>query len=259
MTVFEMIQLEGRPFPKPLPVPVDHLLTVLAKYGFRFETPGNSRVITLREEYRPDRFAKIKHIVDQEMWDISVKRKIWPEYSQADYEMAPLCMVIFPDIFIDEIDFIMICPDCGRKRVKVDMSYRVEQVMSTRPLLSVNGQFKIVSRQVKTAIESTLIGSCFNPFDLEKRYYHLHSLCNVGNLVIHPEEVIGYLGLCTTCGNPKLESLFGPWRYLKSNWSGEDVVNESFLGTCLFSSKAFFFLKELDHTIARDGIALLEN
>lgn len=246
------------PFPKPLPVPLDLLQRTFFEHGFSFEGMGNNRTIALNDVYAPERLSKIQQIVEAEKWDVKVTRSVWPEYDDRDYELAPLWVVNFTDLWIDEIDFSSTCDECGRKRIEVDTSIRVSEVKSKKPLHSVNGQFKIVAAEVMSAIVGSLVGACFQPFDDQEKYFYLGSECDLGPLAIKDDEVIGYTGECPQCKLPKFTTFFGPLRFAKSRWAGEDVAHESFHDGCLFTPKAFDLLRTFDRGLSRDGIALLE-
>lgn len=258
MDIRESIRIEGMPFPKPLPVPLELLRRIFSEHGLYFEDMGNKRSVKFTGSYEPTRLSKVQEIVDDQHWDVKVSRTIWPEYDDSDYQRAPLWEVLFPDLWIDEIDFSSTCGECGRKRIVVDTSVRVSEVKSKKPLHSVNGQFKIVSAEVKAAIEESLVGACFLPFDQQERYFYLQAMCNLGPLILHDNEVVAHSGECSKCNLPKFTTLFGPLRYGKSRWSGEDIVHESFHNSCLFTPLAFDLLRTFDQDLSRVGIALLD-
>lgn len=257
MEIRESICIEGAPFPRPLPVPLDVILRTFSQHGFRFEDMGSNRTTMFSALYDPGRLSQIEKIVEAERWEVKVTQSVWPVFDDQDYEQAPLWVIYFPDLWIDEIDFSSACGECGRKRITVDTRVRVSEVRSKKPLLSVNGQFKIVAARVASAIGGTLSGACFHPFDDQGRYFYLNSERDLGHLIVK-EEVIGYTGPCSQCGRPKFTMFFGPLRFAKSLWQGDDIVHESFHDGYLFTPDAFGLLRTFDRTLKRNGIALLE-
>ncbi|MBN1910788.1 MAG: hypothetical protein JW818_13670 [Pirellulales bacterium] len=256
MKIREAIRIEGTPFPKPLPVPLDLIQRTFSEHGYFFKDMGNNRTTMLNDLYVAERLGQIQQIIETEGWDVKVTRSVWPEYDDKDYSLAPLWVLNFPDLWVDEIDFSFICDECGRKQIEVDTSIQVSKVKSKRPFHSINGQFKIVSAEVKSAIVGSLAGACFHQFDEQGRYFYLGSECDLGSLVIKNDEVLDYTGECSLCRLPKFTTFFGPLRFVKSLWSGEDIVRESFNDGCLFTPKAFDLLRTFDRSLNRDGIAL---
>lgn len=259
MEIWQRISINGPgyPFSKKLPISSDAVIRTMQRYGFDFEEFGENK-LNYDAQYKPEVFEEVQQIVFSEKWDVVVTRQFWHVWNDDDYNQAPLWNTHFPDLWIDEIDFASTCDECGRKRIKVDTNIRVSEVKSKKPLHSVNGQFKIVSAEVKSAIANSLVGACFYPFDQQEQYFYLGAMCNLGPLVIHDDEVIGYTGDCPRCKLPKFTTFFGPLRYAGSRWSGEDVVQESFHDGFLFTPRAFELLRTFDRGLGRDGIALLE-
>ena len=258
MKAFERIKMEGRPLPQPLPMRSSLLIEKLASYGYHFKDLGNNRVISHDDTYEPSRLGVIQRIVDHEGWDVSVSQTVWTEFSDRDFELAPLWHTYFTDCWIDDINFSVICPICNRKFIAVDTNRRVEHVKSSKPLLCVNGQFEIVSAEVKAQMETSLVGASFYPFDHQGRYFYLRSRCVLSPLLVRDDEVLDYRGTCADCKTPMFRIFFGPLRFPTTCWSGEDVVVESFHNNCLFTPKAFRLLKTFHRRLIRAGLAFLE-
>jgi hypothetical protein len=254
----ERIELAGRPFPQPLPMRSSLLLENLASYGYLFKDWGNNRSIFLDDTYEPSRREAIQRIVDHEGWDVSVSQTVWTELSDHDFELAPLWHTYFPDCWIDEIDFTAICRSCKREWIDIDTHRRVDHIKSSKPLLSVNGQFEIVSAEVKAQMESSLVGAAFYPFDQQGRYFYLRSQSVLSPVLVRGDEVLDYNGTCGDCQRPMFRIFFGPLRFPKTCWSGEDVVVESFHNSCLLTPKAFRLLKTFNRRLIRAGLAFLE-
>jgi len=258
MEIRETIRIEGTPFPKPLPVPVDLLRRTLSEHGFLFEDRGSTRTIVLSGLYVPERLGQIQQIVESMKWSVRVTRSLWPAFDNKDYERSPLWVINFTDIWVDEVDFALTCNECGRKRVEVDTSIRVSEVKSNKPLHSVNGQVKIVSADVRLAIAGSLVGARFYPFDYQERYFYLCADRDLGPLIIRGEEVIGYAGDCPRCKVPRFNTYFGPLRFARACWHGDDIVHESLHNGCLFTPKAFDLLRTFDRSLSRGGVVFLE-
>jgi len=260
MKTFERIEISGKGFPfcVPLPKPSEELIDEINKFGFQFEELSPTTIIH-DALYESGQYERVQKVTDSLEWDVHVHRQFWTVYSDEDYEQSPLWITYFPDIWIDEIDFSSTCEECSRKRFKIDTSIRVPAVKSKKPLHSVNGQFMIVSAEVRSAIADSLVGACFHPFDEQDRYFYLRSVCDMGPLLIGDDEAIGYTGEeCSQCKIPKFTTFLGPLRFSKSRWSGEDIVHESFYDGCLFTPKAFGLLRTFNRRLSRGGIALLD-
>lgn len=237
---------------------MDTFLSKLQECGHTFEDVGNNRSIKLDELFKPERLSEIEQIVKKENWPVEINRSVWTVYDDQDYESAPLWALAFTDIWIDAVDFSSKCSVCGREHIKGDSDVQVPSVKSKRPILYVNGQFVIVDNVARDAIEAQLTGVHFLPFDEKGQYHYLLADIDLGSLVIKDDEVIGYSGDCPECGLPLFKTLFGPTRYDKHQWSGQDIVSESFHRQLLFIQKAFKVLKAIDSKTRRIALALLE-
>src|SRR5581483_11011324 len=228
MHVFEKIELQGEPFPKPLPMPPDDLIGLLRKHGFEFYYEDSA--LRWRGDYEPTTFDKVKSILVSNKVLVHAWRTIWEEYEDQDFTAAPLWLLLgIPEIWVSGVDFAVTCHVCGRKRFHVDPNVRVQSVDTRKPIVTVNGQFAIVRNDVANRVEKELSGANLPPFDEEGKYRYFLSEGSLRHLIVKPDQAIGLDGTCKKCKSPIVEILFGPLRYASTEWKGEDVIHCDFL------------------------------
>ena len=104
MKLKETIRLCGKPLLDPLPIDAKILVEYFAKCGFAFEVISE-RVIILHENYDPKRIVVIKKAIEKMNLDLTINHSIGTKYTKKDFENNPLWYLLFPEIFIDGIDF----------------------------------------------------------------------------------------------------------------------------------------------------------
>jgi hypothetical protein len=150
------------------------------------------------------------------------------------------------------------CGDCGAQRIIVDTTVQVANVNANKAILTVNGQFTIVRNDLCKAMIEDLNGFSFEPFDGNGQYFYLQAKSRLKKIIIKNDEVLNFKGNCPQCNAPKYDMFFGPLRYLKREWSGDDIVHSDFQDNLLFTEKAFNVIKKFENEITMDGIALFE-
>ena len=256
MHLREVIKLEGKPFPNPLPIQPEILVEYFSKNGFTFEILD--QVLLFNEIYAPGRLSKLNKLLEAKNLDLKVRHSIWTEYDEEDFERHPLWILYFPDIFIDGIDFDKSCKICDKRTVEIDLDKRVKSVKSKKPIVSVNGQFTIVRKDLKDRMDKELSGTHFEPFDENKEYFHLLSKSNLGELVNTSEDFIDYNGICSECKLPLFKMFFGSLTYAKSKWNGDDIASGDFHSGVFFTKKAYKLLKSVEEDIIKEGIVILK-
>jgi hypothetical protein len=256
MQLRETIELSGKPFPKPLPIQADIMVQFFAKTGFIFK--HLDRTLLLNEIYSPDRLSQLKKLLEAKGLYLEIDHSIWTEYEDEDFEQHPLWILLFPDIFIDEIDFEKTCKTCNKKNVCIDTNKKVPFVNSKKPIVSVNGDFTIVRKDLKKKMEIELKGANFEPFDEKGEYFYLLSKGNLGELVNSSDDFIGYNGICPECNQPIFKMFFGAFKYSKSNWNGDDIVSGSFHSVRFYTKKAYQLLKSVEKELSRYGVVILK-
>jgi hypothetical protein len=256
MYLREVIKLEGKPFPEPLPIQPEILTEYFYKNGFEFEILDG--VLIFNEIYSPGRLSNLKKLLQAKDLDLEVRHSIWTEYEDEDFEQNPLWILYFPDIFIDEINFDRRCKVCNKRKVVIDLEKRVTRVKSKKPIVAVNGQFTIVRKDLKDKIDKELSGAYFEPFDENEEYFHLLSKNSLGELVNTPDDFIGYNGICPECKLPVFKMFFGTPAYSKSKWNGDDIVSGDFRRELFFTKKAYKLLKSVEKETIRDSVVRLK-
>ncbi len=258
MKLKETIKLRENPFPSPFSVKAEMLVEYFAHYGFKFEILDEGTIM-LHDFYIPERFVKVKKLIDEKGLDLKIYHSIYPKYEEKDYKENPLWVILFSDIFINGIDFNITCKVCNKKRVLIDLSQKVPIVKSKKPIVSVNGQFTIVKNELKVKMETELSGAHFEFFDEQGEYFYLMARSKLGNLINTPDDFLEYGGTCPECNFPIFKMFYAPKKYSKLNWNGDDIVNSEFqVGKILFTGAAFKLLKKVDRTATRDGVVILE-
>ncbi|MFC2155798.1 hypothetical protein ACFLRB_04845 [Acidobacteriota bacterium] len=257
MQLREMIRLMGKPFPKPLPIQPEILAEYFSENGFNSEILDG--VLLFNEIYSPGRLSEFKKLLQAKDLDLEVRHSIWTEYEDEDFEKNPLWILLFPDFFIDGLDFKNTCKVCNKSTVVVDLDKRVTRVKSKKPIVSVNGQFTIVKKDLKDKMVKELSGLYFEPFDENEEYFHLLSKSSLGELVNTPDDFIGYNGICPKCKLPVFKMFFGSLAFAQSNWNGDDIVSGDFNRGVFFSEKAYQLIKSVEKEVSRDSVVILKS
>ena len=256
MQLRETIELSGIPFPKPLPIQAEILIEFFSQNGFKFEKLD--RVLLLNEIYSPNNLSKVKKLIESKGLDLKIDHSIWTEYEDSDFKENPLWILYFPEIWIDGIDFKRVCKICKKRKIIIDFNVRIPIVKSKKPIVTVNGQFTIVKKELKKRIAEELSGARFEPFDETEEYFHLLSRSDLGELINTPDDFFGYNGICPECKLPVFKMFYGSLTYSKSNWNGEDIVSGTFHSGVFFTKKAYKLLKSVEKETIRDSVVILK-
>lgn len=252
----ESIKLQARSMLDSFSLSSDQL-EMLQASGFSFKQVGSA--VLMEATYSPSNIEAITSFVKSHDVDAEIRHSVWPEFDVEDYTNSPLWILRFPELWIDGIDFRTTCHNCGATCVVVDPATKVASVNSKgKPLLTVNGQFTIVREDISLLIQAKLAGAKFAPFDVAGKYLYLLSSTRLSPLLVHPDEVIGFEGICTGCKSPRCDMYFGPLRYSSASWSGDDIVFAEFHDANVYSPGAAEVLMKLERGAVRDGIVLLE-
>jgi len=259
MKVFERVRIQPIAMVEMLTIP-DELIATLDSAGLKFKLLGNSLISDDVFDPHQGKFAKTHKIVAHFSDALEVVHSVWPEYNDTDYQNAALWAMFFPDCWHNEIDCAVTCSSCNRKTARIDPRQKVEEVKGAknRPFLNVNGQFKIIRRDVADSFVNSLSGLHVEVFDKVGKYMYLLPTSQLSSLIIRDDEVFGFKGFCDECGFPKFDMYFGPLRYPAKSWNGNDIVFEPFHRTPVFSHKAANLILGLDKNIVRGGVVFLE-
>jgi hypothetical protein len=256
MQIRETITLAGQPFPKSLPKPASVIIDLFKNVGLKFEDMG--RTLILNEFYSPDRICLVKKMVNENGLDLKINHSVWTEYGEEDYSSNPLWILLFPDILIDEIDFLRVCRSCNKKSLAIDINKKVPYVKTKKAIVTVNSQFTIVRKDIMTKMRDELTGAQFEPFDYKEEYFLLLSRCHLGELINSNSDFIGFEGKCEECNLPKYKIFFGPLCYSKFSWNGDDIVSGDFHNGQFFSPKAYDLLKSEEKEVTKSGVVIMK-
>ena len=257
MQLKETIKIRGKPFPKPLPIKADILVEYLSKEGIKFENLDGETLL-LYEIYMSSRLTMVKKLIESKGLDLDIYHSLNTVYEEKDFRQNPLWILYFPDLSIDVLNFEKKCSVCRKKSVIMDFNKRIPYVKSKKPIVTVNGQFDIVRKELKKKIEEELSGAHFEPFDERGEYFYLLARNSLGDLVNPPEDFLDYGGVCPECNLPIYDIFFSPFKYSKPNWNGDDIVSGAFHEGVLFTEKAYNLLKSVEKEVIRYGVVILK-
>lgn len=214
--------------------------------------------LLLHKEYSPGTFEDVEARLRAAGVLPKLFHSIFPEYDEADFADAPLLNVAFPDVSISGEVFVVRCPICGQRRTERECRRQVRRVDSNAHLASVNGAVEIVSHSALDAlVRAGLSGLDTRPFDEQGRYLYLAAQTELGRLVIREDETRGYRGRCAGCGRPLFDVHFGPFRFQRRSWSGDDFVWAELVDRVVVSQAAFAELLKLETGVMRLSPVLL--
>ncbi|EMI20974.1 hypothetical protein RMSM_02097 [Rhodopirellula maiorica SM1] len=208
MKTLETIKLQPTSMLELLTIDDDDLSQLRAATSLDFAKQGNAIIATA--DYRPDNVDAVLQYVETNLQDIEVRHSVWSRFSEEDYKQAPLWVLRFPEVWIDDIDFRHQCEECTRPAVSVDPLVRVESIPGvTHSALSINGQLSVFRTDVCEALESKVSGCKFSPFDRNENYQYLLPQARLTPLIVRESESIGLGDRCSVCHLPTFSSFLG--------------------------------------------------
>ncbi len=252
----ELIKLQSRSMVDSFSLSSEQLKLLQAS-GFSFAQRGS--VVAMEATYNPSNIEAIRSFVSSHAVNAEIRHSIWPEFNDADYVKAKLWILLFPEVWIDGIDFHVQCEKCGAMRTVVDATIKVPSIDAKgKPVLTVNGQFTIVREDISKTIQTNLTGATFAPFDAAGKYLYLLSSKRLSPISVHLDEIIGFQGTCDGCNSPKCDMYFGPLRFPSASWNGDDIVFAEFQEANVFTPKAAEVFSKLERKTVRDGVVLFD-
>jgi uncharacterized OB-fold protein len=236
-----------------------HLLESLN--GFEIEDFREYGVMHLSKEYCGElEYENVVKLINSKGFHPKTRFKILPSYDNDDYQKADFIVVFFSDYWLDSMETIKTkCNSCGRKNILPDYNFRVPHANPKKPFVNVNGEVPIFSYEVVQAFKrNNLKGAVFFPFDNEESYFYLKPDSEFSKMIVRENEALNLKGVCEECGRPFFDMFFGPCRYKKEEWNGDDFVMCPFHRFILFTPRAFEILKSFDKKIFLGPPAYLE-
>jgi hypothetical protein len=225
--------------------------------SYLFERSGSSLII--HQDYRVGAVEDIAQRLAAANLTPRLFHNIYPEFEEADFSEAPLVNVAFPDVSISGEPMVLKCPECGTRRTSRDYGKWVRRVSSAAPVLSVNGAVDILTYAALDQIrDAGLRGLEDHPFDEEGRYSYLAARTELGEALIHTDETRGYRGRCGVCGRPLFDVHFGPFRFSRGKWSGEDFAWAEIIDRVVVSHAAYAQLVRMGTGVMRLSPVVLE-
>ncbi len=238
-----------------LSAPPETYLPILSAWPFTVS--GSS--LHLEGVYEPGRLAAVARLLEQHALRAQAHHSVYPIFSDEEYRAADLVELFFPDHWVDELESAAPCPECGRQIVKIDTGFRVSKVRSRHAVLSVNGEFTVVGRKVKDGLQRGDLEGCrFEPFSEDEAFFYLLARSGLGDPIIRPDESLGYAGPCSTCGRPRFRVHFGPLRFPRAAWTGDDFAWCDFTSSLLYSPRAVTAIQKYQPDAERGDPVFLE-
>lgn len=252
----ELLDLNPKPSME-LARPAEELIVLFQQHGHSFAVEGSG--LRFLGPYEPGRLAAVTSVLSKHDLDLQIAHSIWPIYENEDYAKAPLWIVRFPPIWMDGIVRSVVCEACGKKQFFTNPDLIVAKVPGKKAIANISGRCDIVRENLRTAIEEALTGVVFSAFDTAGQYCCLSSAVRLSTLIAREDEVLNYRGICPKCSVPQFDMYFGPLRFARNGWNGEDVVWCDFpIAGLVFTPKAFNLFRKFEKGTKRDGIVLLE-
>ena len=252
----ESIKLQSRSMLDSFSLSSDEL-RLLQALGFGFSQLGSA--VAMEATYNPSNIEAIRSFVASHAVNAEIRHSIWPEFDDEDYIKAKLWVLLFPEVWIDGIDFRVQCDKCGAKRTVVDPTIKVPSIEAkSKPVVTVNGQFTIIREDISKTIQTNLTGATFAPFDVAGKYLYFLSSRRLSPISVHRNEIIGIHGTCDACNSPKCDMYFGPLRFPSASWNGDDIVFAEFRDANVYTPKAAEVFSKLERKTVRDGVVLFD-
>jgi len=214
--------------------------------------------LILLDTYSPKRIDDVRRIVKSSGLNPKIYHSVFPEFDESDYSHAHLLELLFPDVWIKEdVEFSYKCKECGKSKRKIGYNPEIKKISSRKKIAMLEGIRMIVSKDVKTAIiDSGLTGCEFAPAD--PTFFYLVPVSKLGKPIMRKSEVRNLKGNCIKCDSPLFDVHFGPLRFYRNDWNGDDFVLSEYLDEILFSQKAYQFLKNYERKISKGDPVYLE-
>lgn len=235
--------------------PIEHYRTALPEWPFSLS--GASLHLNL--PYVPDRIQSLHKKLASLRLNPKVHHSVFPVFSDSDYGAANLVELYFPDHWEDSISTSAKCAGCGRRTAVAIPDPAVDRVKSKRRVLSVNGDLPIFAREVCQAIDRAgLKGASFQLFDRADSFFYVEASSRLAAPIFRPDEVLGLAGSCAACGRPSFRVRFGPLRFSRVEWSGDDFVWCDLICGLVYSKAAEALLRQHESKISRGNPVVLE-
>lgn len=202
--------------------------------------------IILQASYEPGRYEAFIEKLERAKAKASAFRGFSTSWDAADFDRAVLLSLSLPEVSVSGFEDEDVCPACDRGTFPRDYGKRAGRIRTPHKVALAADRFVIVHRSVKEQAERELEGVSFAPFDREGRYFTVVPSAELRHQIVHPDDGININGNCPKCGRVQYDAFFGPLRYRRDEWNGEDVVYSYFSDELLFTRRAFDLLRSSD-------------
>lgn len=237
---------------------LEAMKVALQDRGYPFEASAGA--LMLRGRYEGEgRFLAVREVLKRLSPAGETFHSVSPEYDDSDYDRADFIYVYPPEVSVKGATIRRTCPVCRHREEVINPQRKVARFRVRKPVLGLGAGPKIVSKQARQAIaDAGLTGAVFEPFDEGRTYFVLGARTGLGDMAVAPEDVLDYRGKCSVCGRNQFRRFHGPKRFLRENWSGDDIVYEAAIRrTLMFTQRAAKFLMGMDRRIERGEPAFL--
>ena len=153
------------------------------------------------------------------------------------------------------------CSGCGSRTYVQEIPPLVKKVGTTRQFGYLGNERWIISTKGRDAlIAHQTTGLQFEPFDSQQTYYNLSVLESLDNPVFHESEYEEFKGECKVCHEWRFTRYFGPHRYHRNDWHGQDVVlgSGSSARAFLCTPRVFEVFRRIEPEVERETPAFFE-
>jgi hypothetical protein len=224
--------------------------------GYEVEDLGDS--VVLRGDYELGRYEQLVARLQSSGFQPLAFRSVAPEFDEADFAQSDLLALSFADLDLDGYYEQAKCGTCKRGTAARDYSKRVRK-LKTKHKVGMAGIWAVVVHEtVKVRAEDELRGAVLRPFDEAGEYYYLAAATSIEQQTVRPEDGLNVRGACSECGRYRYDVFFGPLRYRRKGWNGDDVVYSYFNDALLFTPRAYEVLRSFDRDVERAEPVYLE-
>lgn len=238
-----------------LPVEAQKVIDRLNAHGlpFGFGKGAWEDAPFLEDDYIPDRIDQVRQIVADEGWDVRVRHRALPTFTDDEWSQGAFRSISIPEKVVEpELGYHTLkksCPTCGQVSFE-HKPIRIMKKFSTKHhFLSPGVVPDIAAADVADELAQQLIGIRLEPFDAEGRFKYIVPDVTADPAIVHDGDMIGYKGMCEECDRPIRDGIIGLIRYSKDKLQGLDVVRTKIFDATIYSPRAVELIKAYEDDI----------
>jgi hypothetical protein len=254
----EVIKILATPLEWERP-PIDEVIARLAELGLSFESRDENCLwlehCIVHSEYREHSYEQIRQQIESLGLPGTVMHTIRPLYEDVDWAQAPLWGINTPEIKVPHAKGNWSrCAQCSRENYQWELPRSVAQVKSDRAFGSYGSNRWLLSAAGRKALEAEkwIDGITLKEFDLALSFFEFDVDTTLDDPIFTRAESRGFQGKCPLCSAWVFEQYFGPARFHRQTWKGQDFVRGEGLFSVLYCTPmAFKALSRVEPEIKR--------